>query len=232
MMKVDSNIVKAIELYVKNNTDGFVDFAQKFGISPAALTKWRKVGSGITNKKWQQLLPLIRKYLPDDRFYIDDAGNEQYSSVTAKQSSYYFEPKYIPIMVPTFTPEQLSDYDDMLESITQYGANLKVKTSEYRPKHQQKTSIMAVKIDSKDFEPMLPANSTLFVCTGERPHDNCIVIAKLVSGDIIIGKYNRSSNDFTIRDFSSGELLQGTASDVRSIITWIFPVLYYEVITF
>lgn len=235
-MKVDSNIVSAIETYLSENHVGYLAFSQRLGVSPAAITKWRKVGSGITQTRWKELFPLIRKYLPKDRIYLDDAGKEQYSSNSAKQSAYFFEPKYIPMMVPAVTLEQLSEYSDVLESVTQFGARVKAPMLEYRPKHANKSGVLAVKINTNDMAPILPKGTTLFVCTGERPSDAGLVVAMPVGGKPIIGRYTRDGERFSIQEIGtqkpSGKGISGKIKDARSTITWAFPVLYYEVITF
>lgn len=232
-MKVDSHIVNAIESYLSEHQIGYVAFAEQLGVSAAAVTKWRKVGCGITQMRWRNLFTLIRKYLPKDRIYIDDAGREQYSSVAAKQSSYFFEPKYIPLMVPTFTLDQLAEYDDMLESVTQLGSRLKVSSTEYRPKHPDKSGILAVALNNDDLGPILPHGTKMFICTGERPTDDCLVIAKPVNGNPVVGRYSKSRDSFSIQNVcNGGNCITGKIKDARNIITWVFPVLYYEVITF
>ena len=135
-MKIDSHIVAAIDKYIEDHGITYEEFAHRQGVSCAAITKWRKVGNGMTANRWTKLFPLLQKYLPQDRIFIDDAQKEQYSSAAANQSSYVFEPKYVPLMVPVFSLDQISTDDDTLESVTQLGARLKAKKAEYRPKHK------------------------------------------------------------------------------------------------
>ena len=230
-MKVDTNIVNAIESYLAENKIGYVIFAEMIGVSAASVTNWRKVGSGISQMRWQSVFKLIRKHLPKDRIYIDDAGHEQYLSVASKTSSRVFEPQYIPIMVPTFSLEQLLEYDDLLESVTQFGKRLGVATSEYQPKHPDKSGVMVVLLTDDTHAPVLPRGTKLFACTGERPEDRNLVIAKLVNAGLIVGRYFRGEDDFRITGISDDLMIYGSVNDARNIITWIFPVLYYEVET-
>ncbi|MDD3165299.1 MAG: hypothetical protein PHS97_05530 [Oscillospiraceae bacterium] len=231
-MRIDSNIVSAIEAYLSENRIGYVEFSEGMGVSAAAITKWRKVGNGITKSRWEQIFPLIKKYLPTDRIYIDDAGHEQYSSATAKQSSYFFEPKYIPIKVPTFSLKQLEEYDDTLESVAQLGNRLKTQSSEYRPKHPEKSGVFAVVMADNDCDPVLPKGAKLFVCAGERPITGGMVVAKPINGMPFVGKYNKSGNVFSISKLAGEDNIGGETKDARNIISWVFPVLYYEVTTF
>ena len=230
-MKVDSHIVRAIEQYMAVGKLGCEDFARKVGVSNAAVTKWRKVGSGITQARWQVVFPLIRTHLPEERIYIDDAGREQYSSAAAKQSAYFFEPKYIPLMVPKFSMEQIATYDDTLESITQFGARMNARLSEYRPKHKEKSSVFSVQLTDDTYAPILPNNTTLFVCAGERPANGGLVVT-LAGGEAFIGIYHRDGDEFAITTTNGQKKVSGKVNDAKRLISWTYPVLYYEVVTF
>ncbi len=232
-MKVDSNIVRAIEQFMTDGKLSCEDFARNAGVSNAAVTKWRKVGSGITTVRWKIVFPLLRKYLPKERIYIDDAGHEQYSSAAAKQSAYFFEPKYIPLMVPEFSLEQMSEYDDTLESITQLGSRFKAKLAEYRPKHKNKSSVFAIRLFDDKLAPVLPKYTTLFVCAGERPSSGGMAVTLPIKGKPFVGTYNRKGNKFEIVPIcGTQKKVSGKVQDAKNIITWTYPVLYYEVVTF
>lgn len=232
-MKVDSHIVRAIDKFIAEQGISYEDFARNQGVSCAAITKWRKVGNGITSARWEKLFPLLKKYLPHDRIFIDDAQREQYSSAAAHQSSYVFEPKYIPLMVPVFSMEQIATYDDTLESVTQLGVRLKVKKAEYRPKHKEKSSVFAVALKNNSLAPVFPAKTTLFVCAGERPVDGGLALALPVGGKAILGTYTRQGDTFSVVSADGhGAAVEGKVADAKKLITWIFPVLYYEVVTF
>lgn len=231
-MKVDSHIVRAIDKFIADNGMSYEDFARKQGVSCASITKWRKVGNGITAKRWEKLFPLLKKYLPADRIFINDAQREQYSSVAAKQSSYVFEPKYIPLMVPVFSMKQIATYDDMLESVTQFGVRLKAKTAEYRPKHKEKSSVFAVSLTDNALAPVFPAKTTLFVCGGERAENGGLVLALTAGKKAILGTYKRQGDKFAVISADGKTAAEGKVADAKKLLTWIFPVLYYEVVTF
>ena len=232
-MRIDSHIVRAIDQMVKDRKISFEDFAREQGCSPAAITKWRKVGNGITSARWEKLFPLIKKYLPKDRIYIDDAQRERYSSATEHQSSYVFEPKYVPLMVPVFTLEQIAGYDDTLESVTQYGIELKARLAEYRPKHKEKSSVFAVSLTDNALAPVLPDKTTMFVCAGERPENGGLIVALLKGSDKpLVGRYARIADRFAVKSLNGEILADGIVADAKNTLTWIFPVLYYEVVTF
>lgn len=234
-MKVDSHIVNAINSLIADQKISFEELANRLGVSGATITKWRKVGNGITRMRWSELFPMIRKYLPKDRLYIDDAGKEQYSSAAAKQSSYFFEPKYVPLMVPSFSLSQIAAYDDTLESVTQLGERLRVPMSEYRPKHKEKSSIFAIHLDDDLLAPVFPKRTTMFVCGGERPvSGGQVVVLAAGAKQPIIGTYLRKETEFSVipADGNPKHAISGKVTDAKKLITWIFPVLYYEVVTF
>lgn len=233
-MKVDSHIAHAIDQLIAERKISNEEFSRSLGVSNASITKWRKVGNGITSMRWEVLFPLIKKYLPKDRIFINDAGMEQYSSATAKQSSYFFDPKYIPLMVPTFSLQEIAAYDDTLESITQLGERLKSKLSEYRPKHKEKSSIFAIQMADDKLAPVFPERTTLFVCAGERPASSGLVVMLTADKVPVIGQYSRQGDEFSVTptDGNRKHFIRGKVADAKQMITWIFPVLYYEVVTF
>lgn len=232
-MKVDSHIVNAIDKFIAEHGIGYDGFARKLGVSCAAITKWRKVGNGISPVRWERMFRLLKPYLPADRIFINDAQEEQYSSATEHQSSYVFEPKYLPLMVPVFTMDQIGTYDDTLESVTQLGVRLKVKNAEYRPKHKEKSSIFAIGLSDDRLAPVFPAKTTLFVCASERPVDGSLVLVLPTGGKTAIGTYSRRGDSFSVTSAVGGKtVLKGKVADAKKLITWIFPVLYYEVVTF
>lgn len=234
MMKVDSEISRAIDRYLNENELNYKELSHKMGVSPACITKWRRVGNGITPTKWEILFPMIKKYLPESRIFIDDSGREQYSSATEHQSSYVFEPKYLPQMVPIFRLDRLKGFDNTLESIIQFAKKNSSGLSEYRPKHSNISGVFSVDIDDNSLAPVIPAKTRLFACTSERPHNDGLVIANPTSADIaIIGRYIRNGSQFFIHSVCDNTvLLSGETTDARALIVWIFPVLYYEVTTF
>ena len=232
-MKIDSNIIKAIDKYLTENNVYAMDFARMLNVSPATMTKWRKVGNGITDQKWNELFPLLQKYLPQDRIFINDAGVAQYSSAVPVESSYFFDPKYVPQMIPSFSEDMLAQYDNMLESVMQFGKRTKAKLIEYRAKHANKNGIFAVKVDSDDLAPVIPVGSTLFACTSETPVSGNVVVLKTTDGEILIGLYEQSNSNFRVMSPDGRtQRLSGRITEARSMIQWVFPVLYYEVVTF
>ena len=224
-MKIDSFIVSAQKEYIRD---------RKMGISACCVTKWSKVGNGITNQKWDLLFPKIKKYLPKDRIYIDDSGNERYMSATEHVSEYVFEPKYVPAMVPLIPLKQMPKFDNTLNSVMQFGQRIGADMVEYRPKHPNKSGVMAVKIENRLFDPALPYDTTLFISTGgEMISDGCLVIAKDVNNEVFIGRYCKRRDQFAVTDLMSEKpLIIGEIESPRKFIDWIFPVLYYEVVTF
>ena len=233
IVRVDSHIVEAIDEYLASVQGDYQDVARIVGVSPAAITKWRKVGNGITDSKWKKLFPHIRPFLPKERIYIDDTGCEQYSSTIANAPTYTFEPKYIPTMIPNVPFGNLEDYDNMLESIVQFGKRIGAKEVEYRPKHSDVSGIWATSIPDKRYAPVLPEDAMLYVCTSETPRSNRMVIVKTHDNNVFVARYQLMTGKFALLDIVTDKpILCEKIADARKIIQWIFPVLYYEVMTF
>lgn len=83
-MRVDGNVKKALDTYCINNGIKYCKLAEKFGISSAAISKWRNVGGGIADKYWTLLFPLIKEYLPADHIFVDESGIEVYFKTVSK----------------------------------------------------------------------------------------------------------------------------------------------------
>jgi hypothetical protein len=234
VVKIDSHIVNAIQEYIASNGMEAQEFASEMGVSGACITKWGKVGNGITQPKWQVLFPKIKQFLPKERIYIDDSGDERYLSTTKHESNYVFHPKYVPAMVHLFPLQMLSQFDNMLQSATQFGMDMGATLVEYRIKHAKKNGIVAVKMDSTEYDPVIPLGTTMFACTGgEAPKNGGLVIVKNVDGKVIVARYNKNEKSFSLNDVVTGEpITVCDISSARKFIVWIFPVLYYEVVTF
>lgn len=232
-VRIDSNIVTAIKDYVSSKKMELQQFAAEMNISGACVTKWMRVGNGITEQKWDVLFPKIKNFLPEDRIYIDDSGNERYLSATESLSDYIFHPKYVPTMVHLVPLKKLVDFDNLIQSVSQFGVDIGAETVEFRHKHAEKSRIIAVQVDSDQYEPVLPVGATLYVCTSEAPKNNGIVIVKDSDGKVNIARYVKEGRQFSLNDVSNGKSFAiCDITQARKFIQWIFPVLYYEVVTF
>ena len=233
-MRIDTNIVLAIDEFAKANKLSKQKLAERLGVSGATITKWHRVGSGIVNSRWNnQLFPLLKAYLPKERIYIDDAGVERYSSTTAKQSNYFFEPKYVPVKVPIFTLDMISDYDDTLDSITQYAQNNGADSVEFRPKSSQRvSSVFAVSIQDTRLSNFPFKTMTLFVSSGDRPQDSGLVLVRPIKGKAFVGEYKRDLQNFSITEIGGTQSVSGEIAQAKQLISWVFPVLYTEAVTF
>ena len=236
-MRIDSNIVMALDAYARANKLTKKQLAEQFGVTGATLTKWHRVGAGITNLRWNtQVFDAIKPYLPKERLYVDDAGVERYSSTLSKQSKYFFEAKYVPANVPVFTLDSISGYDDTLESITQYSVAASNEMIEYRPKGSHRTSsVFAVRIDDASEMMKFPAaagGTVAFVSAGDRPLDVGLVICRPVNGKAFFAEYRREGANFAITEIGGTKKITGAVAQAKQFITWIYPVLYMEVVTF
>ena len=234
-MRIDTNIVVALDSFAKANKLTKKGLADYFAVSGATVTKWHKVGSGITGYRWDNdLFPKLKPYLPQERIYIDDAGIERYSSTTEKQSKYFFEPKYIPIRVPLFTLETISGYDDTLDSITQYAQGITSEMVEYRPKSKQRaSSVFAIRLSGSNVLVNFPATvTTAYVSAGDRPLDCGLVVCRPVNGTAFVAVYRRDGSNFTISEIGGTQKITGSVAQAKQLIGWIYPVLYTESVTF
>lgn len=229
-MRVDENIAKAIERYLIEKNSTARELCKIVGISEPAMIKWRRPGKGILQRNWMLLFPLIKKYLPKDRIYIDENGEEQYSStLEGTGGNPYFHPKFIPQMVPVFTFEQLSKFNTMIMTTEQYAIQLECPRIEYRPRIQGFGSgVFAMNVNFESS--IIPKGALLFASSEVRPKNNSIVIFSDNAGNVKIGRYSIIADKFSIvaDDGKTG----GSIEKIREKISFIFPVLYYEVVTF
>lgn len=233
IVRVDTNIVNAIDEYLASVQCDYQDLARKIGVAPASITKWRKVGNGITEAKWKCLFPIIKPFLPSERIYIDDSGSEQYSSTIGGTPAYTFEPKYIPTMIPNIEIDALAEYDNMLESIVQFGERINAEEIEYRPKHSNVAGVFAVTLTGKQCEPVLPKGAVLYACTSETTRSNVISLVKTNDNKVFVARYQLMNGKFALLNVTNNKpIICEKIIDARKIIQWIFPVLYYEVVTF
>ena len=232
--RVDSAIVAAIRDYIASRNIDQQQFAQEMGVSNACVTKWLKVGNGITDRKWHVLFTKIKNFLPKDNIYINDAGVENYSSSVKGVSAYIFEPKYTPAMVHLIPMAELSEFDNIVTSVTQFGSDIGARTIPYYAKHTGKNSVLGVQVDSDKYAPIIPKDTTLFVCA-DAPNIGSLVVVKLNDGTVMLAKYSVDSDtkQFALLDVVSEKPFAiCKIAAARQLISWIFPVLYYEVVTF
>lgn len=230
-MKIDTNIVNALESYRKENNLSYIDLADRFNVTPAAITKWRKVGNGLSQDKWDLLLPLIKDFLPKSKFFLDDAGKEQYESNSSNVSGYVFNPKYVPIVVPKFNFVDLMSFDNTIDTITQFAKNRNItRYSDFKHKSIDSTGVFALEVDNSYAAPVIPTSSTVFVSSSTRPQNNSIVLVLSKHKKISLGKYLRIDDKIEIIDFKGNNIIQFDSKNARDSIIWIFPVICYEVI--
>lgn len=229
-MRVDRHIVAAIDRYQRDNKMTAKEMCEKLGISEPAFVKWRRPGKGILDRNWDILFPMIKPFLPKERFYIDQLGNEQYSSMLeGAGGNPYFIPRYIPQMVPEFTSEELKAFPYIVQSVEQYAINLNAPRIEYRPRTQGAgAGVFALTVDFENG--IIPVNSLVFASTELRPKDGSIVFFSDSNGELNLGRFQVSGQKYSVA--TSGRYIEGSVTEIREKISWIFPVLYYEVVTF
>ena len=229
-MRVDENISNAIARYLKENNTTAKELCKICGISEPAMIKWRRPGKGILQKNWIVLFPIIKKYLPKERIYVDENGDEQYSStLEGTGGNPYFNPKFVPQMVPVFDLEQVSKFNTMVMTTEQYANNLNAPRIDYRPRVAGCGSgvfAMFVNFESS----IIPNGALLFASSELRPKNNSIVLVNDNAGFTKLGRYSVIADKYSIV-FDDGKV-GGSIEKIREKISSIFPVLYYEVVTF
>jgi hypothetical protein len=230
-MRVDANIATAITNYLTENNLSAAELCKKLGVSEPAFVKWRRPGKGITQRYWDELFPLIKTFLPPERIYIDGTGKEQYSSMLdGTGGNPYFTPKYIPQMVPVFSVQEMKEYPHIVQSIEQYAININAQRIEYRPRKQGCGSgVFAMNVDFENS--VIPVGALLFASAEVRPVNGCVIMFSDSSGEISIGRYTQTADKYSI-EYGNDSTVCGLLSEIRAKISWIFPVLYYEVVTF
>ena len=83
-MRVDQHIITAIDQYLQANRLTQKEFARRLGVCEATVVKWHRAGNGVSNVHWRIIYPLIKRYLPQNRIFITNAGEEEYSSLTGE----------------------------------------------------------------------------------------------------------------------------------------------------
>ena len=229
-MIVDSHISEAIEKYLKANKIPAKELCKTLDISEPAFVKWRRPGKGILPRNWGVLFPLIKPYLPKSRFYIDERGEECYSSLLeGTGGSSYFTPKYIPQMVPVFTFKEIESFQYIVQSIEQYAIEKSANRIEYRPRVSFTGSgVFALNVDFENG--IIPSGALLFASTELRPKSDGVTLFLESSGGVNIGRFNVVDGKYFIN--SGKETISGPILEISKKISWIFPVLYYEVVTF
>lgn len=226
IMRIDINIANAIDRLLNERHIAAAALAKELKISEAALVKWRRPGNGITGRMWQALYPKIKQYLPQERIFIAQNGEEHYSSLneTSKSGNPYFEPKFIPQMVPIFAEADLLAYLPMVQSVEQYACIHNLQRTEYRPRIAGCGGIFAHDLQSPASG--MPVGARLFISSEAKPKSGCMALAIDMQGKLHIGLYTADNGLFSIGGIS-GKLVQAS-----TMITMICPVIMYEVITY
>lgn len=230
-MRVDSNISTAITQYLKEANMAARDFAAELGVSEPAMVKWRRPGNGISHSCWMEIFPKIKKFLPKDRIYVNEAGEECYSSLLeGTGGSPYFTPKYMPQMVPVLKISELNSFQYIVQSIEQYAIYNNAERIEYRPRKKNCGSgVFAAYVDFSNS--IIPEGALLFASTEVRPKEDSTILFLKRDGKVDLGKLQLAGDRYYIST-SNGETICDEVNKIHDKINWIFPVLYYEVVTY
>ena len=231
-MKVDINIVNAIDQYLAANNIPQRDFAKRLGVSEATMVKWRRQGNGITGMRWATLYKFIKQYLPQDRIFISSNGEEHYSSLNdGRGGSPYFEPKFVPAMVPLFSTGNIEQYNgmEMVQSVEQFACQQQLPRVEYRPKVSGCGGIFAY--DLPKAAAGIPQGARLYISSEAKPKNGGITLAvSSADGRVALGIYTVTGNTFTFA--TQPQSITGKLQDARTVFSVLLPVIMYEVICY
>ncbi len=223
-MKVDAYIASAIDQYIMANKLTQAGFAKQLGISEATMVKWRRQGNGITGRRWAELYKHIKRYLPKERIFTASNGEEHYSSANEGAGvRVYFEPKYIPQMVPVLEDKDLQAWPQMVQSVEQYVAGRDYKRAEYRARGPE-AGVFCYMLSSATIG--IPQGAQLFVSGEAKPTNGGLVLAVTTSGEIILATYTATGNTFTL---TGSQNITGQLSKAQELFTMLAPVIEYTV---
>ena len=88
-------------------------------------------------------------------------------------------------------------------------------------------NVFAINIDFENG--IIPRGALAFASTEVRPKDGNIIIYLDNYSKVSVGYYSQSSEAFSINGYRK---ISGHVNHLNSKIRWLFPILYYEVVTF
>lgn len=228
----DSNIVNAISKYLKANNMNAYELAAKCGVSAASFCKWRRVGSGIRDQQWQVLFPLIKPYLPPCAVFKDDSGNDTYASTTQHVSQYYFNPKYVPIIVPVLNESNIAGFNHGTESPMQYAHRMRIADNmeyHYYTEQMKRQDILCFRL-WKDTDGFI--NGTNFFASPSLPQQEdglCLVYID----ERVRPLYVRNElGKLRFTDAAHNIIFAGSPAELQGRLKWIFPVIYFSLQTY
>lgn len=232
-MKVDSNIVSAINDYLSDTKQAASDLAKKLGVTDPTIIKWRKVGNGITAPRWQKLFKLIKQYLPKDRIFINDAGKEDYQNTLEGVPDMYTN-KYIPAMIPVITMQHAVEYDSLVESFDKYAKSKSAELAEFHAKKELPKGMFAVRMQDESWMPSIPKSAIIFIAGDEFPTDGDMIMVKTQKQKTMFAIFKTDGKSaITITPIANSkgikDSLKFNKSEARQHIEWICPVVCYEV---
>ena len=223
-MRVDQNIITAIDQYLQANRITQKEFARRLGVCEATVVKWHRAGNGISNVHWRTIYPIIKRYLPQNRIFITNAGNEEYSSLTGEHE---IDPKFQPLFVPLLNTDKLKKYNPIV-GIEQFAQSENLDRVAYRPKVAGVGGIF--RYDLETASNGVPAGAWLYVSSEAKPKNGSLVLAVASNGVVTLGTYSATGTVFEL--IVDGKKMSGKLASIRTLFTGFFPVVSYEVICF
>ena len=225
--KVDQVIVNAISAWMSQNKLTLLNVASMCGVTPAAVRKWKVVGNKIRENKWVILFPQIKRFIPPELIKEDEAGKEQYISRELDAEALGKVQG-----IPLFTMEQLSELYPNLQSAKKYGIDLNSPTIPFLPRIPRAFRDMFAVIVGSGCDRVIPEGARLYTSTSMNDLTaSSIAIVKTNDGRVVISDVEYDNSIMTLTDRSNGKkLVSGKISDVGRFVSWVFPVISYEVV--
>lgn len=223
-MRVDQHIITAIDQYLQANRLTQKEFARRLGVCEATVVKWHRAGNGVSNVHWRIIYPLIKRYLPQNRIFITNAGEEEYSSLTGEHE---IDPKYQPSFVPLLNTDKLKQYNPIV-GIEQFAQTEHLDRVAYRPKVAGVGGIF--RYDLEFASNGVPAGALLYVSSEAKPKNGSLILAVATNGVVTLGTFSATGTVFEL--IVDGKKMSGRLDSIRTLFSGFFPVISYEVICF
>lgn len=227
---VDSHILNAINSYMHDNRVNLKEFAALCGVSSPAAMKWRRKGNSIRETAWNRLFPLIRSRLSDNLIGVDEDGREYY--IVQKEDP---SKKCDCLFVPMFTEEEMEMFVPSLDTPEKYAASIGAQNVPFVPRAQNRlfSDIFCLCVGQGMANGVMPSGTRIFASSRLNDFMNSSCSVARIDGRIQIVTFSKDGESITFRRLADGGTLAvGTLRELSSHISWIFPVLYYEVGTY
>lgn len=227
---IDSHIVNAIKRYVEETKISQKTLAELCGVTPPAVINWRNEGSSIRENVWARLFPLIRSRLSDNLIGVDEDGHEYY--MNQKDAKI---PKCECMFVPMFTEDEIESFVPSLDTPVKYAEAIGAQNVPFVPKTTNRlfSDMFCLCVGKSLSSRMMPEGTRVFASSRMNDFQKSSCSLARIDGKTEIVTHSKDGDETTFRRMSDDSVVvSGTLKQLSEHINWIFPVLYYEVVTY